>query len=94
MRQARVVPEKHGMVALMIALKEAEIKAEDIPGHMHQGQTVTQYMEYMGETPTVMVHSVKPNETTTQFIPTEEEWRQGTSEYHDLGYIKNILSGP
>ena len=27
MKRARVVPEKHGMSALMLALKEAEIRA-------------------------------------------------------------------
>ena len=36
MRQSRVVPGKHGMVALMLVLKEAEVKAEDISVHMHQ----------------------------------------------------------
>ena len=35
----RVVPRKYGMAALMIALKEAEIKSEDIPVHIQQGQT-------------------------------------------------------
>ena len=38
-RRAIVVPGKHGMSALMIALKEVEVKAEDIPVHMHQGHT-------------------------------------------------------
>ena len=33
----RVVPGKHGMVSLMLALKEAEIKVESIPVHMNQG---------------------------------------------------------
>ena len=37
MRWERVVPGKHGMSALMLALKEAEIKAETISVHMHQG---------------------------------------------------------
>ena len=31
MRQARVVPGKHDMSSLMLALKEAEIKVEVIP---------------------------------------------------------------
>ena len=31
MRQARVVPVKHGMEALMLKLKEAKIKVEAIP---------------------------------------------------------------
>ena len=38
-RQARLVPLKHGISALMLALKEAEIKAEAITVHMHQGHT-------------------------------------------------------
>ena len=37
MRQARVLPIKHGMSTLMLELKEAEIKAEAILIHMHQG---------------------------------------------------------
>ena len=39
MRRSIVVPVKHGMAALMIALKEVEIKAEAIPVHMHPRQT-------------------------------------------------------
>ena len=38
-RLSIVVPVKHGMAALMQALKEAEIKAEAIPVHMHHGNT-------------------------------------------------------
>ena len=38
-RRARVVPGKPSMSALMLALKEAEIKSEAIPVHMHQGHT-------------------------------------------------------
>ena len=37
MRRARVMPGKHGMAALIMAIKEGEINAEDIPAHMHQG---------------------------------------------------------
>ena len=37
MIQARVVPGKYGVTYLMIALKEAKIKAEYIPVDMHQG---------------------------------------------------------
>ena len=40
-----------------------------------------------------MVHVRNINENETLCLPIEEEWRQATSEYHDLGYIKNILSG-
>ena len=39
MIRARVVPGKYGMVALMLALKEAEINAKSIPVHMNQGHT-------------------------------------------------------
>ena len=39
MRWAIVVTVKHGTSVLMLALKEAEIKAEDIPVHMHHKQT-------------------------------------------------------
>ena len=34
-----VVPGKYGMSALMLALKEAEIKIEAIPVQMYQGHT-------------------------------------------------------
>ena len=34
-----VVPVKHGMSALMLALMKAETKAEAIPVHMQQGHT-------------------------------------------------------
>ena len=37
MIQATVVTGKHGMLSLMLALNEAEIKAEAIPLHIHQG---------------------------------------------------------
>ena len=57
MRRARVVPGKPGMSALMLALKEAEIKAEDIPVQMHQGHTETQNMRDNNETSTVMVNT-------------------------------------
>ena len=35
MRWTRLVPVKHGMASLMIALKEAKIKAEAIPVYMY-----------------------------------------------------------
>ena len=38
-----------------------------------------------------MVHAGQINETTTLPLPTEEECRQATSEYHGLRYIKRIL---
>ena len=41
MIRARVVPGKHGMPALILALKELEIKVEDIPVHLHHKQTAT-----------------------------------------------------
>ena len=37
MSWARVVPEKICMSALMLALREAEIKVEVIPVQMHKG---------------------------------------------------------
>ena len=45
MIRAIVVPGKHGMSALMLALKEAKIKAEAIPVQMHQGHTETQHLK-------------------------------------------------
>ena len=45
MRRARVVNRKHGMADLMLALNEAEIKAEDITVHMHQRQTETKHLK-------------------------------------------------
>ena len=56
MRRTRVVPGKHGMSALMLAPKEAEIKEEAILVNMHQGHTEKQYLQDNNETPTVMVH--------------------------------------
>ena len=41
-----------------------------------------------------MVHAGKLNETTTLPLPTYEEWILVTSEDHNLGYIKRILSSP
>ena len=76
MRRAIVVTGKYGMASLMLALKEAEIKSEAIPVHMHQGHTETQHLKDKDETPpTVMVHVEQINETTSPFIPTEEECR-------------------
>ena len=46
MIQARVVPVEHDISSLMIALKEAEIKAEAIPVHMYQGKTETKQLKY------------------------------------------------
>ena len=56
MRWAIVVPGKLGMSALMLALKEAKLKAEAIPVHIHQVHTETQQPKYNNETPIVMVH--------------------------------------
>ena len=41
----------------------------------------------------MVVHTGHLKNTTIP-IPTEEEWRQDTSEDHYLGYIKRILSSP
>ena len=75
MRRARLVPGKHGMSTLMVALKEAEIKEEAIPVHIHQGHTETLQLKYNGETLTVLVHAVHINKTTTLHLPTEGKWR-------------------
>ena len=93
-RRARVVPRKHGMADLILALKEADIKSEAIPVHMHQVHIEKQQLKYNNETPTVMVHVGKINKTTTLTLPNEEDWRQAISENHDIGYIKRILSSP
>ena len=45
MRRSRVVPGRHGMIALMLELKEAEINAEAISVHMHQGHIETQQLK-------------------------------------------------
>ena len=34
------------------------------------------------------------NKNTTIYLTTEEEWRQAAPPYHDIGYIKRILSSP
>ena len=94
MRWAIVVPGKYGMAPLMLALREAEIKAETIPVHMHHGNTETQQLKDNNKTPTVMVNLVHINKTTTLTLPTEEVWIQAISEDHDIGYIKIILSIP
>ena len=36
-----MVPGKHGITDLILALKEAEINSEAIPVHMHQEETET-----------------------------------------------------
>ena len=56
-----VVPVKHGMSALMLALMEAETKAEAIPVHMQQGHTEKQQLKDNNETPTLMVHARQIN---------------------------------
>ena len=59
---------------------------------MNHNQNSKKDLKDKGETPAVIVNGVQINETTTLPLPTEEEWRQATSEDHDLGYIKMILS--
>ena len=70
MIRAKLVPVKHGISALMLAQKEAEIKSEDIPIYMHQGYTETKQPKYKIQTLTVMMHAVQIDETTTLCIPT------------------------
>ena len=56
----------------MLALKEAKIKAEAIPVHMHQGQTATKQPRDKSEKYAVFVHYGPINEPTTLCLPTEE----------------------
>ena len=72
MRRARLVPGKHGISALMLALKEAEKKAEYIPVHMHQENKEKQQLKYKDKIPTLMVHTGQINENIKLCIPTEE----------------------
>ena len=58
------------------------------------GAYKTHHMKYNNETPTYMVHAGQINETTTLPLPTEEDWKQATSEENDIGYIRRILSSP
>ena len=67
-----MMPGKHRMTALVLVLKEVEIKAEAITMHMYQGQTATKQLKENDEIPTVMVNAGKINETTTLCLPTEE----------------------
>ena len=56
MRRSRVFTGKHDMGALMLVLKDDDLKAEAIPVYMILCQTATKYLEGKGEKPTVMVH--------------------------------------
>ena len=58
MIRAIVVPVKHGIPALMLALKESETKSEAIPVHMQPGQTATKHSKDKDETPK---HLLTPN---------------------------------
>ena len=79
MKHSRVLPRKHGMSALMLALKEAEVKEEAIPVQINQGNKETQQLKDNNKTHTVMVHTGYINKTTTLPLPIEEKWRQATS---------------
>ena len=61
---------------------------------MHQENIERQHLKDNNETPTVMVHVRRMKKNTTLSLPTEERWRKATSQDHDLGYIKRILSSP
>ena len=63
MIQARVVFVKNDLEDLMMALMNAEVKAEDIPLHIHQGHTKNK--EYKCEKTMVVVNSGHINKTTT-----------------------------
>ena len=56
MRRAIVVPGKHVMAALILALKGAEINSEDIPVHMRLAYTAKKYLKDKGEISTGIVH--------------------------------------
>ena len=88
MRRSRVVTGKHGMQALMLALKEMRIKTETIQVHMHHKQTSKKHLKDKCEILAVMVHVVQINKTITLPIPIEEECRQAALEHYDLGYIE------
>ena len=51
-RREIVVPIKHRMSALMLALKEFKIKSEAIHVQMHRGHIETQHLKDNNETPT------------------------------------------
>ena len=51
---------------------------------MNQGHTETQQLKDKNETPKLMVHEGQIKKTTTLPLPTEEEWRQATSEDLDI----------
>ena len=87
MIRAIMVSGKHGIEALMLALKDAEIKSEAIPVHMYQWKTAAQQTKYKFETLTVMLHSGNINETTKICLPKYKEWRKATSEDNALRYI-------
>ena len=72
MRWVTVFPGKHSMSFLMLSLKEAEIKVEDIPVHMHHKQTAAKQPKDKGEIPTGTVHALQINKTITLHLTTEE----------------------
>ena len=42
------MPGKYGMKALILVLKEVEVKVESIPVHMYQVHNATKHMKYKG----------------------------------------------
>ena len=69
MRRKIMAPVKYGMVALILELKEAQIKAEAIPLHMQRGNTETQHLKDNDKTTIVMVKVGHINETTALCLP-------------------------
>ena len=69
MRRSIVVPVKHVMAALILLLKDVEIKEEDIPVHMHQVHATKKLFLSKVETPTVMIHFGNINVTKTLCLP-------------------------
>ena len=51
-------------------------------------------MKDKGDIIAVMVHLLQIKKSTTLPLHTDEDWRKFTSEDHDLGYIKSIISIP
>ena len=67
-----MLPGKNGITVLMLDLKKAEIKAEDVPLHMYQGHKATKHVKCKDETPILMVHAGHINKTKKLCLPTEE----------------------
>ena len=54
----------------MLELKEAEINVKDILVYINHKQTAKKWLKDQGEIPTVTVHEVHINKTTSLHLPT------------------------